>query len=41
MHTHFARDVTEDFVAVFKNNAERCVGQALLNHAVNLNGLFF
>lgn len=41
MHAHFARNVTEDFVAVLKYYAERSIGQALLDHAVNLDGLFF
>jgi hypothetical protein len=41
MHTHFARNVTEDFVAVFEYNAKRCIRKALLDHAVNLDGLFF
>ena len=41
MHTHLARDVTEDFVTVFEHYAKGSVRKALLNHTVNLNGLFF
>ncbi len=41
MHAHFARDVTENFVSILQNYAKRSVGQTLLDHAVNLNGLFF
>ena len=41
MHAHFARNVTENFVAVFEHHAERGVGKALLDHTVNFNGLLF
>lgn len=41
MHAHFARNVTENFVPVFQYHTECSVGQAFLNHTVNLNGLFF
>lgn len=41
MHAHFARNMTEDFVAILEYDAERRIRQALLDQTVNLDGLFF
>lgn len=41
MHSHFARDVTENFMSIFQNYSKRSIGETFLDHAVNLNRLFF
>jgi hypothetical protein len=41
VHTHFSRDVGQNFVAVLKFDAEHCIGKGLDNGPLQYDCVFF
>ena len=41
MHAHFAGDVTEDHMPIFKLHTKSCVGQILKNLTLHLDDVVF